>query len=37
VLSDAVIEHMVSEIGPDRILHALDRVTAPELPLAAAE
>jgi hypothetical protein len=36
-LSDAVLDHMVIEIGPDRILHALDRVTSPELPLQAAE
>jgi hypothetical protein len=36
-LSDAVIENVVLEIGPDRILAALDRVTAPELPLQAAQ
>jgi len=36
MLSDAVIDRMVAEC-PDRILAALDRVTQPQLPLAAAE
>jgi hypothetical protein len=36
-LSDDVVQRFVIEIGPDRILHALDRVTSPELPLQAAE
>jgi hypothetical protein len=36
-LSDAVLDHMIIEIGPDRILAALDRVTQPTLPLQAAE
>jgi hypothetical protein len=37
VLPDAVIDGIVAEVGHDRIFAALDRVTAPELPLAAAE
>jgi hypothetical protein len=36
-LSDDVVQRFVIEIGPDRILHALDRVTQPTLPLQAAE
>ena len=36
VLSDAVIDNMIMEIGPDRILAALDRVTQPQLPLEPA-
>jgi hypothetical protein len=36
-LSDAVVERIVTEVGPNRILHALDRVTQPQLPLQAAE
>jgi hypothetical protein len=36
-MSDDVVQRFVVEIGPDRILHALDRVTAPKLPLQAAE
>jgi hypothetical protein len=36
-LSDDAIDRLVVEIGADRILAALDRVTQPQLPLAAAE
>ena len=45
-LSDAIIDSVIAEIGPDRILPLigpdrifafLDRVTQPELPLQAAE
>ena len=36
-LSDECVEHFVAAVGMDRILRALDRLTAPELPLAAAE
>jgi hypothetical protein len=35
-LSDDAIDRLVAEVGPDRILCALDRVTSPELPLQAA-
>jgi hypothetical protein len=34
-LSDDAIDELVAEIGPDRILAALDRVTQPRLPQAA--
>jgi hypothetical protein len=36
-ISDAALDRLVAEIGPDRILGALDRVTQPQLPLQAAE
>ncbi|MHC2292888.1 hypothetical protein [Bradyrhizobium barranii] len=36
-LSDADIERLILAVGPDRFWCALDRVTAPELPLEAAE
>jgi hypothetical protein len=36
-LSDECVEHFVDEVGVDRIWRALDRLTAPEMPLAAAE
>jgi hypothetical protein len=36
-LSDAVIDNMIAEIGPDRFWAALDRYTAPQLPLMAGE
>ena len=36
-LSDAAIEGIVREVGVDRIWRAVDRLTQPELPLAAAE
>jgi hypothetical protein len=37
VLSDEVVERIVAEIGIDRIFRAADQLTAPELPLQAAE
>jgi hypothetical protein len=37
VLSDAVIDGIVAEVGHDRIFAALDRATQPQLPLQAAE
>jgi hypothetical protein len=36
-LSDEVIDQLVVEIGADRVLCALDRLTSPKLPLRAAE
>jgi citrate lyase beta subunit len=36
-LSDAVIDHMVAEVGPDRFLASIDRLTQPQLPLQPAE
>ena len=36
-VTDADIERFVVKIGLDRVWRALDRVTAPELPLVAAE
>jgi hypothetical protein len=36
-LSNAAVDQLVAEIGADRILAALDRVTQPQLPLQAAE
>jgi hypothetical protein len=36
-LSDAAVERIVAEVGVDRIWRAIDKLTAPELPLAAAE
>jgi hypothetical protein len=36
-LSNAAVDQLVAEIGADRILAALDRVTQPQLPLAAKE
>jgi hypothetical protein len=36
VISDSVIDNMITELGPDRVWAALDRWTAPELPLVAA-
>jgi hypothetical protein len=35
--ADGEIEKIVVELGPERVLAALDRVTQPQLPLAAAE
>jgi hypothetical protein len=37
ILSDSVIEHIVREIGADRIWRAVDKLTSPELSLVAAE
>lgn len=37
VLSDSVLENLVREVGIDRVWRAVDRLTAPELPLIAAE
>jgi hypothetical protein len=36
-LSNADIERLIVAVGPDRFWCALERVTAPELPLVAAE
>jgi hypothetical protein len=36
-LSNAAVDQLVAEVGADRILAALDRVTQPQLPLARAE
>jgi hypothetical protein len=36
-LSDQALERIVAETGVDRIWRVIDRLTAPELPLAAAE
>ena len=37
VLSDAVIENMVAEIGIDRVWRAVEKLTQPQFPLQAAE
>jgi hypothetical protein len=34
---DGVLDRLVTLIGPDRVLAALDRVTQPTLPLQPAE
>ena len=36
-LSDDEVKSLVIELGPERVLRVVDRVTAPELPLVAAE
>src|SRR5262245_29128573 len=36
-LTDDKIESLVVELGPERVLRVVDRLTAPELPLVAAE
>jgi hypothetical protein len=36
-LSDDAVERIVVEIGPERILGVVDKLTQPSLPLAAAE
>jgi hypothetical protein len=36
-LSDNAIEHIVREVGVDRVWRAVDKLTSPELPLVAAE
>jgi hypothetical protein len=36
-ISDSDIDHFIATAGPDRVWAALDRWTAPELPLVAAE
>ena len=36
-LRNAAVDQLVAEVGADRILAALDRVTQPQLPLARAE
>jgi hypothetical protein len=36
-LSDAEIDHLVRTVGPDRVMAAIDRLTAPEFQFAAAE
>src|SRR5262249_55492659 len=36
-LSDDEVKSIVVELGPDRVLSALDRATQPQLPLQAAE
>ena len=36
-LSDAVVEHIVAEVGVERIWRALDKLTQPQLPLQAAQ
>ena len=37
VLSDSVLEHLVAEVGIERVWRVLDKLTQPELPLQAAE
>jgi len=37
VLSDNAIEHIVREVGVDRVWRVVDKLTSPELPLVAAE
>ena len=37
ILSDAVIENIVREVGVDRVWRVVDKLTSPELPLVAAE
>jgi hypothetical protein len=36
-LSDSAIDNIVREVGPERVMCSLDRITQPQLPLAAAE
>ena len=36
-LSDQALERIVAETGVERVWRVIDRLTAPELPLAAAE
>jgi hypothetical protein len=36
-LSDDAVERIVMEIGPERILRVVDKLTQPQLPLVAAE
>ena len=36
-LSDTAIDNIVMEIGPERFLQSIDRLTQPKLPLVAAE
>ena len=36
-LSDNAVERIVAEVGPERVMRALDRLTEPGLPLVAAE
>jgi hypothetical protein len=35
-LSDDVVKHIVMEIGPERVLKAVDKLTAPPLPFVMA-
>jgi hypothetical protein len=37
VLSDFAIDNIVVEIGPERVMRSLDRITSPQLPPVAAE
>jgi hypothetical protein len=36
-LSDSAIDNIVREVGPERVMCSLDRITQPQLPLVAAE
>jgi len=36
-LSDDEVKSIVVELGPERVLHIVDKLTSPELPLVAAE
>jgi hypothetical protein len=36
-LSDDAIDRIVVEVGPERVMRSLDRITQPQLPLVAAE
>ena len=36
-LSDDAVERIVVELGPDRVLRVVDKLTSPQLPLVAAE
>jgi hypothetical protein len=36
-LSDAIVEHIVAEVGVERIWRALDKLTQLQLPLQAAQ
>jgi hypothetical protein len=36
-LSDNEVKRIVAELGPERVMCALDRITQPQLPLVAAE
>jgi hypothetical protein len=36
-LSDDAIDRIVVEVGPERVMCSLDRITQPQLPLVAAE
>jgi hypothetical protein len=36
VLSDSVLENMIRAVGVDRIWHAVDKLTEPQLPLMTA-